>query len=123
MRPLLAAAAFAVLAQQPALKRTVLQQVDLSSPGKEAVTARAELPPGASSGKHTHPGEELGYVLEGSLKMTVGADGGTRQLKAGEAFAIPAGAVHEATNTGAGPAVVVSTYVVEKGKPLASPAK
>jgi quercetin dioxygenase-like cupin family protein len=120
----LALAAASVLAQKPAFKRTVLQKTDLSIPGREAVMGKAELPPGASSGRHTHPGEELGYILEGSVQLTVeGVDGGSRTLKAGDSFVIPAGQVHDATNAGAGTATVVSTYVVEKGKPVATPVK
>jgi len=111
----------AALAQQPAFKRTVLQTIELSITGREAVTAKAELPAGVSSGRHTHPGEEIGYVLEGSVSIEL--DGQTKTLKAGEAFAIPAGKVHAATNTGTAQATIVSTYIVEKGKPLATPAK
>jgi quercetin dioxygenase-like cupin family protein len=111
----------AVLAQQPAFKRTMLQTVELSIAGREAVTAKAELPVGVSSGRHTHPGEEIGYVLEGTVSLEV--DGQTKTVKAGEAFAIPAGKVHNATNAGTAQATIVSTYIVEKGKPLATPAK
>jgi quercetin dioxygenase-like cupin family protein len=111
----------AVLAQAPAFKRTVLQTMELSVAGREAVTAKAELPGGVSSGRHTHPGEEIGYLLEGSVAVEL--DGQTKTLKAGDVFAIPAGKVHAATNTGTAPATIVSTYIVEKGKPLATPAK
>jgi quercetin dioxygenase-like cupin family protein len=111
----------AALAQQPAFKRTVLQTAELSIAGREAVTAKAELPAGVSSGRHTHPGEEIGYVLEGTVAVEM--DGQTKTLKAGEAFAIPAGKVHAATNTGTAQTTIVSTYIVEKGKPLATPAK
>jgi quercetin dioxygenase-like cupin family protein len=108
-------------AQAPAFKRMMLQTVDLSYAGHEAVTARAEFPAGVSSGRHTHPGEEVGYLLEGSV--TVEMDGKSRVLKPGDVFAIPAGMVHAATNTGTTPAAILSTYIVEKGKPLATPAK
>ena len=111
----------AVLAQQPAFKRTVLQTTDLSIAGREAVTAKAELPGGVSSGRHTHPGEEIGYVLEGTV--TIERDGQSKTLKAGEAFAIPAGQMHNAINAGPAQVTIVSTYIVEKGKPLATPAK
>jgi len=111
----------AAFAQAPAFKRTVLQTMELSIAGREAVTAKAELPGGVSSGRHTHPGEEVGYVLEGSVSIEL--EGQTKILKAGEAFAIPAGKVHAATNTGTAQATIVSTYIVEKGKPLATPAK
>ena len=109
------------VAQQTGFKRTVLQQVDLSVPGREAVTAVAELQPGVAAGRHTHPGEEVGYVLEGTVLVEQeGKPPAT--LKAGQTFLIPAGAVHNATNTGQGPARVLATYIVEKGKPLATPA-
>jgi Mannose-6-phosphate isomerase len=110
-----------LLAQAPAaFKRTVLQQADLSVAGREAVTALAELQPGAVAGRHTHFGEEVGYVLDGSV--TVEIDGKPPMaLTAGKAFIIPAGAVHNAKNTGSGLAKILATYIVEKGKPLATP--
>ena len=110
-----------LLAQAPAaFKRTVLQQADLSVAGREAVTALAEVQPGAVAGRHTHFGEEVGYVLDGSV--TVEIDGKPPMaLTAGKAFIIPAGAVHNAKNTGSGLAKILATYIVEKGKPLATP--
>ena len=112
----------AVGAQQPTFKRTVLQQGDLSVAGREAVTAIAELQPGGGSpGRHSHPGEEVGYVLEG--RIVVQLDGKPAvTLNTGQAFLIPAGAIHNATNNGSTPARVLATYIVEKGKPLATPA-
>lgn len=110
-------------AQAPAgFKRVELQKHDMSVTGREAVTARGEFAPGAAVPKHTHPGEEIGFVLDG--QVTIEMDGKPAQtLKAGDAFFIPAGTVHTAKNTGTAPAVVISTYVVEKGKPLATPVK
>ena len=108
-------------AQQPAFKRTVLQQADISIPGREAITAVGEFAPGATPGRHTHFGEEIGYVLEGTL--LVEQDGKAPvTLKAGGTFLIPAGTIHNATNTGTGTARILATYIVEKGKPLATPA-
>jgi quercetin dioxygenase-like cupin family protein len=108
-------------AQQAGFKRTVLQQVDASVPGREAVTAVAEFQPGASAGRHTHPGDEIGYILEGTV--VVALDGKPAMtLGPGKAFHIPAGTIHNATNSGSGTARVLATYVVEKGKPLATPA-
>jgi quercetin dioxygenase-like cupin family protein len=108
-------------AQQPAFKRTMLQQGDISVPGREAITAVGEFQPGATPGRHTHFGEEVGYVLEGTL--LVEQDGKAAvTLKAGSTFLIPAGTIHNATNTGTGTARVLATYIVEKGKPLATPA-
>jgi quercetin dioxygenase-like cupin family protein len=109
------------VAQQTGFKRTVLQQVDLSVPGREAVTAVAELQPGAAAGRHTHPGEEIGYVIEGSV--LVERDGmPPLTAKAGEAFSIPAGKIHNATNKGTTAARILATYIIEKGKPVATPA-
>lgn len=108
-------------AAAPALKRTVLQQVDVSQPGHEAVTALAELPVGATSGRHTHPGEEIGYVMEGTLYLELDGKPAT-MVEAGKTFFIPSGVVHNATNKTNSAVKIVSTYVVEKGKPLATPA-
>ena|SRR5881628_595095 len=106
-------------AQQTGFKRTVLQQVDLSVPGREAVTAIAELQPGVAAGRHTHPGEEVGYVLEGTVLLEQeGKPAAT--LNAGQTFLIAAGTVHNATNKGQGATRILATYIVEKGKPLAS---
>lgn len=113
-----------VRAQQPAaqtgFKRTPVQQGDLSAPGREAVQAIAEIQPGAESGRHTHPGEEFGYVLEGTLTLELqGKPAATK--KAGEGFIIPAGTVHNARNTSKAVAKVLATYIIEKGKPVATP--
>jgi quercetin dioxygenase-like cupin family protein len=110
-----------VIAQQGGFKRTVLQQVDASVPGRELVTAAAEFGPGASSGPHTHPGDEVGYVLEGTVVIALDGKPAVT-LSSGKAFHIPAGTVHNATNSGSGPARVLATYLVEKGKPVATPA-
>jgi quercetin dioxygenase-like cupin family protein len=108
-------------AQAPAFKRTVLQQSDISVPGREVVSAVAEFEPHATPGPHTHFGEEIGYVLEGTFLIEQ-AGKAPVTLQAGGSFLIPAGTVHNATNTGAGKARILATYVVEKGKPLATPA-
>ena len=108
-------------AQQPAFKRTMLQQGDISVPGREVITAVGEFQPGATPGRHTHSGEEVGYVLEGTLLLE--QDGKAPvTLKAGGTFLIPAGTIHNATNSGTGTARILATYIVEKGKPLATPA-
>ena len=116
----LAAIVAGVSAQQTGFKRTVLQQGNLSVPGREAVTAVAEFESGASVGRHTHPGEEVGYVLEGTVVLEQEGKP-TATLGAGQAFLIPAGMVHNATNSGPARARVLATYIVEKGKPLATP--
>ena len=108
--------------QQPAFKRTMLQKHDLSAQGREAVQVVAEFAPGAAAGKHTHPGEELGYILEGTLVLEVVGQK-PLTLKAGDSFFVPAGVVHDGKNVGKGPAKVLATYIVEKGKPVATPVK
>ena len=106
-----------VAAQQSGFRRTVLQQEDLAIPEHEAVTAIAELDPGASSGQHRHSGDEIGYVLDGTL--TLEQDGKpTMALSAGEAFLIPAGTVHNAVNTSAATVSVLVTYAAPKGQTL-----
>jgi quercetin dioxygenase-like cupin family protein len=112
----------ALYAQAPGFTRTVLQDQEMSIKDRHAVVARAEFVPGALVGRHTHPGEELGYVVEGTLELLV--DGQPpRTLKAGEVFFVPAGIVHDAKNIGAGKGVVLATYIVEKGKPVATMVK
>ncbi len=108
-------------AQAPLFKRTVLQKVDVSVPGREAVQAIAEFSPGGATGRHTHPGEEVSYVLEGTVRLDM--DGKPPvTLKAGDAFFVEAGKIHAATNAGQAPARVLTTYVVQKDKPLTTPA-
>jgi quercetin dioxygenase-like cupin family protein len=114
--------AAAAIAQQAGFTRTALLDQPLGDPAKHVVQARAEFMPNVSAGRHTHPGEEIGYVLEGTLLLEV--DGQPpRTVKAGESFFVPAGVVHDGKNIGFGNAKVLATYVVEKGKPVASPAK
>ena len=109
-------------AQQAGFTRVMLQDQDISIAGQHVVQARAEFQPGVASGRHTHPGEELAYVLEGQVEVTI--DGKPAiVVKAGETFFIPSGAVHEGKNIGSTVAKVLGTYVVEKGKPVSSPAK
>ena len=109
-------------AQQPGFTRKLVQDQDLSIADRHAVQALAEFIPGGAAGKHTHPGEELGYVVEGTLELLIEGQP-PRVVKAGEAFFVPAGVVHDGRNVGSGPARVLATYVVEKGKPVATPAK
>ena len=133
MRPVrrlaaLAACALAIpcavaLAQATGIKRTVLQRSDVSGPEqKECVLASAEIEPGASIGKHRHPGFEVGYVAQGEMDLMVEGEP-PKHLKAGDSYAIATRVPHDGQNTGAAPAKVIVTYVVEKGKPLAEPVK
>src|SRR6478736_7855793 len=102
---------------QQGVKRTDLQQHDLSIPGREVVQVRVDIAPGVLAPDHSHPGEEIVYVIEGLLEYQV--DGKPPvTLKAGEVLFVPAGTVHAAKNVGSGNAVELATYIVEKGKPL-----
>lgn len=109
-------------AQQAQFTRKMLQDQNLSVEDRHAVQVLAEFIPGGAAGKHTHPGEELGYILEGTLQLEIEGQP-PRVLKAGDTFFIPPGVVHDGKNIGAGPAKVLATYIVEKGKPVAAPVK
>jgi quercetin dioxygenase-like cupin family protein len=111
----------ALFAQNPGIQRTILQRKDISMPGREAVIARVEIAPGASAGRHTHPGEEISYILEGEADILVEGQPALH-VKPGDSFIIPAGAIHDAHNTGTVPLRLVGVYVVDKSKPLATPA-
>ena len=105
------------LAQPTGIKRTDLQQHDLSVPGRETVQVRVDIDPGVAFGRHTHPGEEIIYVLEGLLEYQVEGKPPVT-LKPGEVLFIPAGTIHAAKNVGTDNAKELATYIVEKGKPL-----
>jgi quercetin dioxygenase-like cupin family protein len=103
--------------QVPGIKRTDLQEHDLSVPGRMVIQNRVQLGPEAPAIRHKHPGEEIIYVLEGSLEYDI--DGiGAKTYSAGEALMVPAETVHAVRNVGNGPAAELATYVVEKGKPF-----
>ena len=104
-------------AQQAGIKRTDLQRHDLGATGREVIQARVELAPGVAFGKHTHPGEEIIYMLEGTLEYEVEGRPPIT-LRAGEVLFIPAGTVHAARNPGRTNGAELATYVVEKGKPV-----
>ena len=103
-------------AGQAGTKRTDLQRHDLSAPGREVVQVRVDFDPGYVAPRHTHPGEEIIYVIEGSLEYEIA--GKVARVKAGDVLFVPAGAVHTAKNVGGGNGAELATYVVEKGKPL-----
>ena len=109
-------------AQQPGVKRTDLQQHDLSVPGREVVQVRVDIAPGVLAANHSHPGEEIVYVIEGLLEYQLEGKPPVT-LKAGEVLFIPTGTIHSAKNVGSVNAAELATYIVEKGKPLVTPAK
>lgn len=108
-----------VEAQQPGVTRVDLQRHDLSAPGREVVQVRVALAPGVSFPKHTHPGDEIVYVLEGTLEYQVDGKAPVT-LRAGEVLFVPAGAIHTAKNVGDVAGAELATYIVEKGRPLLS---
>ena len=111
------------LAQQPGFTRKMLQdQENITVPDRHVVQALAEFIPGGAAGRHTHPGEEFSYVVSGEIELQIEGQP-PRLVKAGETFYVPAGVVHDGKNMAKGKTVVLATYVVEKGKPVASPAK
>jgi quercetin dioxygenase-like cupin family protein len=113
------AGAGVAIAQQTGIKRTPLQKLDFPA-GYNTITAIAEVPAGGAAGRHTHPGAETGYVLEGELELLI--DGQPpMKIKAGESYQIPEGAVHDA-KAGDKPFKVLGVYVVKAGEPLAKPA-
>ena len=109
-------------AQVPGFKRVELQRHDLALPEREVVMARGEFAAGAGVPRHTHPGEEIAYVLEGEVTVEVEGKAPVT-MKAGDSFFVPGKTVHTAKNAGKTPAKVLSTYIVEKGKPLATMVK
>ena len=110
-----------VFAQDPDIKRMVLQRTDVPNTIYECVFGLAELAPGTSIGRHTHNGVEVGYVAAGILELKVEGQE-TYILRAGDSYTIPAGTIHDAKNTGNSIAKAMATWVVEKGKPLSQPA-
>jgi quercetin dioxygenase-like cupin family protein len=103
--------------QAPGITRTDLQQHDLSVPGREMIQNRVEIGPEAPFVRHKHPGEEIIYVLEGSLEYHIDGEP-PKTVLAGEALMVPAETVHAVRNVGSGNAAELATYVVEKGKPF-----
>ncbi|WP_315831659.1 cupin domain-containing protein [Bradyrhizobium prioriisuperbiae] len=114
------ALAGAAFAQQGGIKRTPLQKIEFPD-GYNTITATAEIQPGGSAGRHTHPGIETGYVLEGEADLIIEGKPDLH-LKAGDSYAIPAGVVHDAKVHGDKALKIIGIYIVDKTKPLATPA-
>jgi len=107
----------AAIGQQSGIRRTDLQRHDLSIPGREVVQVRVDFDAGAAFGMHSHPGEEIIYVIKGLLEYQIDGKPAVT-LKAGDVLFIPAGTIHAAKNAGSSNAAELATYIVEKGKPL-----
>ena len=102
---------------QDGIKRSDLARHDLSVPGREVIQVRVDFAPEVAFRPHSHPGEEIAYVIEGLREYTLEGQPPVT-LKAGDILFIPAGKVHAAKNVGSGNAAGLATYIVEKGKPL-----
>ena len=114
-------AIFPVLAQQPGISRKDLLQENIAAPGLQVVQVRVGFAPHATAARHSHPGEEVAYVLTGRIEYRI--DGKPPVvLQAGDTLFIPAHAVHGARNLGTTEATELATYIVERGKPLVVPA-
>lgn len=100
-----------------AITRTDLQRHDLSTPGHEAIQTRVDFAPGAIAPRHRHPGEEIVFVLRGTLEYRLDGQAPVT-LNPGNVLFIPAGIVHAVRNTGTVVASELATYIVEKGQPL-----
>ncbi|MBX5087427.1 cupin domain-containing protein [Rhizobium lentis] len=113
--------AAAAHADQP-IQRTDLIENDIDIPGHEVVQVRVDIAPGVLAPNHSHPGEEVAFVLDGTLEYKLeGREPVT--LKAGQSLFIPSGVVHSAKNVGSGKASELATYIVRKGEALVMPAK
>ena len=99
------------------LKRTELQHSPSSIPGREIVQALTEIPAGVESGWHMHPGEEIGYIIAGTVQM-MRQDQPTQTLHAGDPFLMPPNTPHNALDVGPETGQMLSTYIVAIGKPL-----
>ena len=101
------------------LQRTEIHRSSSSIPGRIIVQVRTEIPAGVASGWHTHPGEEVGYIVAGTVQMEI-RDRPTLTLRAGDGFLIPPGTPHNALDLGPETGTMLSTYIVETGEPIAS---
>ncbi len=117
----LALCALPAVAQAPGIQRHVLQRGASEGGERDVVLVRVEIAPGAAAGRHSHPGIETGYLVEGEAVMEVDGEA-PKRLGPGDTYLIPAGRVHDARAVGSRPVTVIATFVVERGKPLAVPA-
>jgi len=105
-----------------ALKRTPVLHADVTAPGREAAVMRVELAPNGHAGRHTHPGDEISYVVDGEAELVVEGEA-PRRIGPGQAFVVKEGRIHDLRNAGSTPVHLIGVYVVDKGKPLATPAR
>jgi quercetin dioxygenase-like cupin family protein len=111
----------AAASPSPSIKRIPLQRFDVPGTSYETVIGIAHISPNVSVGRHTHPGPESGYVIEGGFELLIDGEA-PRLLKAGDSYKVPPRTTHDA-KAGSDGAKVIATYVVEKGQPIASAAQ
>jgi quercetin dioxygenase-like cupin family protein len=107
--------------QGPNVNALVLEQPVSGVPDKVFTLITAEFPPGIGTGRHTHPGDEYGTVVEGAV-VTRQEGGEWKTVEAGQSYYVPAGVVHETKNMGEKTARTYNGFIIEKGKPRATPA-
>jgi quercetin dioxygenase-like cupin family protein len=105
----------------PGVTRKILSQSDGPAPGYVTILVEAEIEAGVTVARHTHPGIESAYIIEGGLEIPIEGQP-TRIYKPGDGFEVPPFTPHAGSKNGDNKTRIVSTYIVEKGKPLASPA-
>jgi len=108
-------------AATPGVTRKILSQTDGPTPGYVTIIVEAQIEAGVTVARHTHPGIESAYIIEGGLELPIEGQP-TRTLKPGDGFVVPPNTPHAGGKNGDQKTKIASTYVVEKGKPLASPA-
>jgi len=113
--------ASAAVTQPNTVHKTPLQDQPFPPPVYHSVTVRTVVDAGGEVLPHTHPGVEMGYVLAGRAVLKIKGRP-PRPLSAGDGFSIPTRTVHSVQNAGPGSLTMLSTYVVEKGQPISSPA-
>jgi quercetin dioxygenase-like cupin family protein len=104
-----------------ALKRTPVLHADVTAPGREAAVMRVELGGNGHAGRHTHPGDEISYVVDGEAELVIDGEA-PRRIGPGEAFVVKEGRIHDLRNPTGTPVHLIGVYVVDKGKPIATPA-
>lgn len=110
-------------AQAPGISAKPLLRSSVSGDeGKESIILSIEIAPGASTGRHSHAGDEYATVIEGTLEVRLEGQE-PRRVAVGQSYHNPRGVIHETRNVGDGAARAVATFIVDKGKPLTVPAK
>jgi len=115
-------AAMAQEAPRPPAKRTILQQTDVATAvPQQTIFGTVEIVPGTGNGFHTHNGSEIGYVVQGHIRLEIKGQP-SKDLGPGDSFLVPRGEVHRSVLVGDEPVKLVNSWTVDKDKPLLVPA-